>query len=348
MYCYLRARFGQPNGLCNVLRNPDTSDNYIHWDYLLKVSDENLYIMGLSREIQFVPSEAMTDTNWRALLANIRGDFGRVGREKSRVLDGLEKWLVFPNRYVQIANACADLHGSVVTNMDGASSFKGRSFQTKRESSAQAKEREKVAERAMEVYDKALQLSLLIPVLAEAFINMLALMLCKKEIKRNKRHFEHFMRQNVDTKVFDLPYKCDGFRKSIPTDAESIVHFKRIMDRRNHAIHGNVDPEKDNIEVVYFDGKIPLFKDGGDNVGRYQDAMERMYRPREVIRDYEGVFLFFEEVIACLEPRLVPDVRTIMEDPLPGYDVGRRVTGNLFPQNTIVGQLPGMKYDDEL
>ena len=35
MYCYLKARFGTPNGFQTFLRT-DSSDNLIHWDFNLK------------------------------------------------------------------------------------------------------------------------------------------------------------------------------------------------------------------------------------------------------------------------------------------------------------------------
>src|ERR1044071_7354751 len=39
VYCYLKARFGEPNGFQNWLRQ-DTSDNWIHWDYYLKTGEQ--------------------------------------------------------------------------------------------------------------------------------------------------------------------------------------------------------------------------------------------------------------------------------------------------------------------
>ena len=35
VYCYLKGRFGEPNGFQNFLRR-DTSDNLIHWDFTLR------------------------------------------------------------------------------------------------------------------------------------------------------------------------------------------------------------------------------------------------------------------------------------------------------------------------
>ena len=104
-----------------------------------------------------------------------------------------------------------------------------------------------------------LELSLLTPIMAEAFINMTILMLCKPEIRGNNRQFEVFIRSQIDAKIFDLPYKCTGFLSGIDPASPAFVNFKRVIDKRNHEIHGNIDPEREKIEIVYFDNKRPLF-----------------------------------------------------------------------------------------
>jgi hypothetical protein len=67
MYCYLRARFGEPNGFQNFLRSDD-SDNWIHWDFNLKAEGEEVYICGTYREVHFMLSEKLTDDDWRDLV----------------------------------------------------------------------------------------------------------------------------------------------------------------------------------------------------------------------------------------------------------------------------------------
>jgi hypothetical protein len=67
VYCYLKARFGEPNGFQNWLRQ-DSSDNWVHWDYHVKAGDQDVYLCGMSREIHLVLSEKITDENWRDLV----------------------------------------------------------------------------------------------------------------------------------------------------------------------------------------------------------------------------------------------------------------------------------------
>jgi hypothetical protein len=56
VYAYLRARFGDPNGLQSMMIHKigmvqEDSANIINWDYLLKVENQNLLITGAGREV---------------------------------------------------------------------------------------------------------------------------------------------------------------------------------------------------------------------------------------------------------------------------------------------------------
>lgn len=70
VYAYLRARFGVPNGFQNFLRRDD-SDNWIHWEFNLKVGRADIRIAGTSREIHFAVSEFITDEQWKQLIMGI-------------------------------------------------------------------------------------------------------------------------------------------------------------------------------------------------------------------------------------------------------------------------------------
>ena len=286
VYCYLKARFGEPNGFQNWLRR-DSSDNYIHWDYFLKADGQDVYLCGMSREVHFVLSEKMTDEDWRDLVLAIKADYGRVGKEKSAALKSLEHWVTFPNKFVEIADICAELHAEIVDNMGGYRSYKTPSYRNKKTSAQGVKLAKQLTMRSAKLYRHCLELSLLTPVLAEAFINMIILILCKQEIRRNKRQFDEFIRAQIDVKLFDLSYKCEGFAKSIDQTSEDFKAFKRIMDKRNNAIHGNCDPERERLESVYFDGKRPLFADPGDHIGKLLETLERQHDPATVVKDYD-------------------------------------------------------------
>jgi hypothetical protein len=118
VYCYLKGRFGEPNGFQNFLR-ADHSDNCIHWDFNLKAGDEDVYISGMSREIHILISVDMIDADWRDLILGVKADYQRVANERNTVFKSLERWVLFPNKYMEIASVCADLHADLVDNVGG-------------------------------------------------------------------------------------------------------------------------------------------------------------------------------------------------------------------------------------
>jgi hypothetical protein len=130
-------------------------------------------------------------------------------------------------------------------------------------------------------------------------------------------------------------------------NSESFKDFKRVMDKRNNAIHGNCDPEREKIELVYFEGTRPLFSESGDHLGKRFEALERQYDPNSVIKDYEDTHAFLSYIMECLTPGLAEKVRTIIDDPYPGYDIDRKKMGAILPHHVVVGT-SGVKFDDEL
>jgi hypothetical protein len=347
IYCYLKARFGEPNGVQTFLAG-DHSDNWIHWDYNLKVDGEDVYLSGTYREIHIMLSEKLADRDWSALFRAIKADFGRVGQKKAAVLHSLEKWTIFPNKYIAVSNVCAGLHSAVQRDMKVLKPGVLNSYSAFPEESRRAHRYSRLVRQMSTLYQNSLELSLITPVLAEAFINMAILILCRTDVRKNPRQFDAFIRSQIDAKIFDLPYKCRGFAKQIDPDAAVYKNFKRVMDKRNHSIHGNIDPQREQIEIVYFEGKRPLFKEAGDHIAKRLEAPFRQYSPEQILQDYEDTHAFLQSIGDALEPRLREEFWQLMDDPYPGYDSSRQIVGALLPQATVVGQLQGLRYDDEL
>jgi hypothetical protein len=347
IYCYLKARFGKPNGFQTSLAK-DSSDNWIHWDYNLKVDEEDVYISGTSREVIFVLSESVEDQDWFSLFDQIKADFGRVGAQKSAILKSLEKWIIFPNKYVALSDVCADLHAKVLEDINlltpGALEFPW----TDDPESKEALRYQDLVRRISDLYQNSLKLSLITPVLAEAFLNMMILALCHPDVRQNVRQFEAFLRAQIDVKIFDLSLKCRGFIKKIDADDSIYKKFKRVMDKRNHTIHGNIEPEKERVEFVYFDRRRPLFEEPGDHIAKRLEAPFRQYTPKEIIQDYEDTHAFLQSLGDHLEPKMRDGFWQVMGDPYPGYDMSRKIVGAVLPVRTIMGHLGGMRYDDEL
>ena len=173
--------------------------------------------------------------------------------------------------------------------------------------------------RAQVVFRSGLQLSILTPILAEAFINLLILTLCKPELRADQRELEDFFRSRIHVRLLELASKCDGFRRPIDRNSATYKRFLKIMNKRNDTIHGNHNPEREKIERVYFEGTRPLFAEPGDQTFRYFEAIERQYRPETVIRDYEDVHEFLAELTSCLKPQYAKSFRRLERRSFPGF-----------------------------
>jgi hypothetical protein len=347
VYTYLKARFGEPRGFQTFLK-ADDSDNFIHWDYHIKASNnEDVYILGTDREVHVLLSERLKRSDWPSFVNALKQDFARHGREKSDVLRSLEKWVIFPNKFASIADVCADLHDTLSAEAHGYTPFVP-SRRTKKGIAADRRKLEALGERAARIHSASIQLSLLTPVMAEAFINMIVWITCKPSIRNNQRQFDAFIRSDIDNKLFDLVHKCQGFERGIDPSSSTYANFKRVMDRRNSSIHGNISPPTEHIEVVYFDRKTPLYEETGDHISRFFDSLEKVHRPARTLEDYEHTLLFLAEVVDCLSAPLQEGVWAILRSPYPGYDLGRQICGVLFPDFAKLGYAQGLTYDDEL
>jgi hypothetical protein len=347
MYSYLKARFGEPFGMMTFLARKDTSDNLFHWDFNLKASTADVIVSGTTREVHIGVSEVLEDDDWVSLLKAIKADFGRVGAEKKKVLESFETWVIFPNKFNTIANVCSELHANVSENLP----IKTPTIFPRPQEVSDEEDTKRFNDhmrKVMNLHRDCLTLSLLTPVLVEAFINILILILCKPAVRKNKRQIDAFIRSNIDVKVIDLPYKCNGFTKLIDENSAEFKNFKRVMDNRNNAIHGNVDPVREQIEVVYFEGKRPLFVEPGDHVIQSIEAEISQYNPKKIVQDYEEMHEFFIYLGNLLMPELRENAWHIISDASPGFDLKRNIAGALLPSVRVTGQSEGTRYDDEL
>ncbi len=345
VYAYLRARFGIPNGLQNFLRRDD-SDNWIHWDFNLRAEEVDVYIAGTSRDVHFMIAEEMTDQEWKDLIIGLKKDFGRIGSAKSEMTRSFEKFVVFQNKFVALAGLCAEMHESI-TNAP-ATRIALPEITTKRSIKRYYSEVKRLSKRATELYGDCLKLRLLTPIMAEAFINMVILVFCKDEVRNDPQRYGEFVRSKLPDRLAELSENCDGFTR--PIDQTTVIYsdFKRVMDKRNFAIHGNIDPVREQIETVYFEGKRPIFADGGDNILKLFEHLETINEPIEVVADYEAVHLFLVEIMEHLTDRHRSFFEHVIDDPYPGYEVHKKRVTKILPNHNMRGLTYKLRHDDEL
>lgn len=347
VYKYLVGRFGPPYGFQTFVKKPHDSDNLVHWDYLIRAGSNMIWIQGGNRDVQVqVDGKIMSPEDWVQFAKALKGDFGRCGSDMAKVGATLEKWSIVSNRFAMIADACAGFH-EILTDEADAPDFTPHKRNTEEGIQRYYAQVKEVGQRANLVFSASLSLDLITPVLAEAFINLVIFLTRKDELKQNQRQYDQYIRQPIDTRVFDLNLKCNHFTCGIDPNANEYKAFKQVMDRRNHNLHGNIDPAKDAIETVFFDKFTPLYEKGADPILELFEKKESVFDIPGVISRYHDVHSFFHYVLGLIEKKSRGEIEMIMSDGTFGYDSSRERPGRLFSEQEVMMLMP-LDYDDEL
>lgn len=345
VYSYLIARFGRPNGFQNFLRKDD-SDNLVHWDFLMRSGETDIYIAGVLRELQIVVTEPLSDEQWKSLIVGLKQDFKRVAMEKSAITKTFEKFIVFQNKFVSIASLCADLHDRIT---DAPKTETILTFPTEDEDIELHKTKLDLQRKGLdELFGNCLKLKLMTPIMAEAFINMVILTFCKDRIRNDRKAYEGFVRARIPERLNLLPKYCDGFDKAIDRNSTEYKDFMRIVNERNFLLHGNVDPMRESIETVYFEGKRPLFVTTGDSIQNLFDQLDRLVKPDRVMADYEAAHAFLFCIRECLTARHNAFFEHVISDGYPGYELKKKRVTRILPDYRVAARIEGLRYDDEL
>lgn len=342
LYIYLKARFGAPNGVMMVARGPH-SDNFIQWHYTLKSGSAYLDVLGLNTRTEFWLSDYpnLTLDDWSALIDAIKSDFGRVGTKLKEVRKRLELWRLFYNPFkrldVLIENYQNELkelaENSLVLPPEPGAVPK---LITK-DGGTWKDDIEEFQRRISECSDnfsRARELSiclrLICPVCAEAFLNFVIFLLCRKEIKSDKRLYEDFIRKDVDVRIKLLHINCIGFEKPIDPSKEAYKKFHSLMNERNDLLHGNVDPEKLSFETVYFDDTIPLFT---EPQGMARNSLSQSLigiEPEETLHRVKTVREFQNFILSHIEKPIRKEIEVILSMRDLGWRPATKRVGVLF------------------
>ena len=96
LFCYLSAKYGDPNGILTLLKQDD-SDNLIHWDWMFDSPKGRIDIQGHNFRTEIFVSGEILETGLTKLdfINQIKSDFKNYGRGMSITKKSLEKWTEF-------------------------------------------------------------------------------------------------------------------------------------------------------------------------------------------------------------------------------------------------------------
>lgn len=347
VYTYLHARFGQPNGLQTFLAKDD-SDNLFHWDYHIRAGNSDLMLVGATEEVHVWFDEQLDDAACWQFINALKADFARIAREKGRFAGTLEKWSIFPNQYLSIANRCAELHDTIAKALPRIDQIVAARDLNELELLTSERRRKSHSKLMAAITAAPTELSVLMPVMFESFIGLLVAGLIKPEVKRDRDAFTAFVRSPLLQKLTSMATHCNGFERAILQTNPALGRYWSVVNKRNDILHGNVDPVKNALEVVYFHGKRPLYKTGGDRLLQHWVRLVAQYKPQDVLDDYIAMHEFIIEILNHLAPPVRRTIQMVMMDTQPGWDNKRKIFGRLFPDHVATSMFEGLRYDWQL
>jgi hypothetical protein len=333
LFCYLKARFGAPNGMAMWLRQPST-ENLIQWEYTVGVGAEDSYLIisGTNRTTQFVAlgRENLSDCDKSAVMAALKADFASRGEQISAVRKCLEQWDLFTNPYTRL-DRIIDTLVNRLKALDLTEPKFEKATGTRQELAAFNAARQGWVASVGEARLLGVSLRMLVPVLGESFINLLIFLLAKPEVARDERLMQEHLRQPIDVRVKSLHLYSRGYARPVDTSDPKYKAFHSVMSARNDLLHANVNPLRLKFDQVWFDGTIPLFKEEGSLLQRTVCNSLAGITPDQALSDEDAVRQFIEFMLQHLEAAVAHDVGLAMKHEQLGWrpDVGR--VGILFP-----------------
>lgn len=336
LYCYLYAKYGQPNGMQNFIRSDD-SDNLIHWEWTLAGEYGLTFIQGhnFRSEVILLGNFKDKEITLEDFIYQIKLDIGNYGKKISEIRKTLEKWTQFVNPYKRIESA-VNLHFNKLNELNlnppedkvpQPTSFEDWNTYQERWST--------VSEKYSYAVGLAFGLRSMLPVLAESFVNLLLFVLCRPDIKSNDRLFKNTIRQQIDIRIQSLHVNCIGFDSAVDYSSEECKKFHTLMNERNDLLHGNVEVNKLSIGDVFFNRRVPLFIkyedfwDKSIGVSMQSVKFDSIHEDRKIVDD------FIKYILSKIDTNRRKELELIMERGQLGFNNKTGRIGILFPEHMV-------------
>jgi hypothetical protein len=341
LYAYLKWRFGSPNGFAMALRAPSV-DNLIHWNYTVQVSDFVLDILGLTSRTELVTSATVVpDSVWNELESRLVEEVSTHRREIGETKRDFEHWNLFVNPYQRLARIVSRYEsrlGEIVLPSVEPLSIP---------STAKRVERfQEELQSALDLYEEAaglcVSLQMIAPVMGEAAINFILMLMAKPDIKADQRLKDDFARRAIDVRIKTLHLSCDGFAKPVDANDEIVKDFLRLMNRRNDSLHGNVNPARSSGGEIMFDYRtIPL---PSEHLDIAQAAISSAFADLSIddsLADTATARHFVEFMLSCIDSTHQPAVREAIGTLQLGYRPEEDRIGVILP-HVVADMIPGL------
>ncbi len=333
LYTYLKARFGEPNGLAMQFKD-DSSDNLIHYHYTLQAQDRFINVFGKNTQTDILIecAEAIVHDDWPLFVSALKNDLRNHGPRLKDVRNALEKYRLFINPYKRI-RGIVDRFESRLRELNVTELVPPSNPQTLSELHSFGERFRQYLDGMIEAASLSTSLKMIAPVMAEAFINLLIFSLRKSELKNDDRLYDSILRLPIDVRTKGLSIYCEWFDRPIDPTDERFKNFHSVMNQRNDLLHANVDPQKYGLGDVFFDGNIYIGNEAQGFTDREMLHVTRYVEPASALADVAHVRAFVEFVLGHLNPGTAEGMRMLMDDDQPGWDLADKHVAVLFPDH---------------
>jgi hypothetical protein len=215
--------------------------------------------MSFRTEVGILGLAALEESDKDEFVRQVKGHFAQCQVAMAGVRKSLEHWVEFVNPYQRLRRSITALNDELLAlNLDP----RGDSIPDMVVMRDSAEFERRWKEQAVK-YSRAIGLSfgirLMLPVMAEAFVNLLLYMLMKPELKKDERLSENTIRQHIDIRIKSLSHNCTGFKQPIDYTNDACKRHHSLVNRRNDLLHGNVVIDQLRFNEICFNGTVPIF-----------------------------------------------------------------------------------------
>jgi hypothetical protein len=350
LYCYLGARFGRPNGIQNFLRKDD-SDNLVHWEWFLKVGTGFIMIQGMNfrTDVWISGVDGVREGDKEEFVGQIKQDFSRHGKAMGDVRKALEHWVEFVNPYQRLRRAVTGLMEELsALDLDAERDrVPDLADELARDNEAAQESWNAKGRLYSRAFGLAFGLRSMLPVMGEAFVNLMLYILMKPELRGDERLRENVVRQQIDIRIRSLSHNCVGFERHVDYASEPCRRFHTLMNERNDLLHGNLVVDKLRFNELYFLGKVPVFIQYSSMWDRSMGVAHRAVGVESIKDELNVVDGLIEYLLSCLRDDTREVVRGIANKFDLGFCLDDGRLGILFA-NWLVDFVPVFDSTDEV
>jgi hypothetical protein len=266
------------------------------------------------------------------LVAQIKSDLANHGSKMSEVRGMLERWTEFVNPYQRIRRSVERLLAELEALNLQPEKDRFDPLLSDAQGNELAERWGALSTRYSQGFGLCFGIRSMLPVMAEAFVNLILYVLMRPAIRGDQRLFDNAFRQPIDVRIRSLSINCLGFKQQPDYTSEQCGAYQTLVNKRNDLLHGNVVVDKLKFNEVFFWGKVPVFKE-------YRSVWERSLQIEidtvglsAVRSELAVVHGLTDYLLSCLDDTLRESVEFMVNRHELGLNQKTGKTGVLFPE----------------